>query len=34
MGYLPKNAADQVWNKPKREKCVAVNIPERSWSSE
>jgi hypothetical protein len=34
VGYLPRRAANRVWNQPKREKCIAVNKVERSWSSE
>lgn len=34
MRYLPRKAADMIWNQSKREKCVAVNEAERSWRSE
>jgi hypothetical protein len=34
MAYLPKRAANRVWNQPKREKCVIINKAERSWRSE
>lgn len=34
MEYLPRRAADQVQNQPKREMCVAVHRAERSWTSE
>ena len=34
MWYLPRRAANRVWNQPKRETHVAVNKAERSWGSE
>jgi hypothetical protein len=34
LGFLSRKAATWRWNQPKREKCVAVNKAERSWSSE
>lgn len=34
ISYLPRRTGSQVWNQPKREKCIAVNQAKRSWSCE
>jgi hypothetical protein len=34
LGRLLRKAANQIWNQPKREKCVAVNKTERNLRSE